>query len=56
MTDPATPPPNPVTGGPIGDEEGLTFRQIAVRVLLVAVLVVVVFLIVMMMLGARIAG
>ena len=56
MTQPTTPPPSSSTGGPIGDEDGLTFRQIAVRVLLVAVAGIVIFLIVMMIFGARVAG
>jgi hypothetical protein len=34
MTAPATPPPASPGGGPIGDEDGLSFRRTAVRVLL----------------------
>jgi hypothetical protein len=56
MTEPSTPPPSSSTGGPIGDEEGMTFRQIAVRVLAVVAVAIVIFLIVMMIFGARVAG
>jgi hypothetical protein len=55
MSDPVT-PPNPSTGGPIGDEDGLNFRQIAVRVLLIAVVAIVLFLVLMMVFGSRVAG
>ena len=40
MTDPATPPPASPGGGPIGDEDGLSFKQIAIRVLAIAVIAV----------------
>ena len=56
MTEPSTPPPSSSTGGPIGEEDSLSFRQIAVRVLLLAVVAIVIFLIVMMIFGARVAG
>ena len=56
MTEPVTPPPQSSSGGPIGDEDGLSFRQIAVRVLVVAILAVVGFLLVMMVWGARVSG
>jgi hypothetical protein len=56
MTEPTTPPPSSTTGGPIGDEDGLSFRQIAVRVLLIAVVAIVLFLVLMMIFGARVAG
>jgi hypothetical protein len=56
MSEPVTPPPASSTGGPIGEEEGLSFRQIAVRVLLVAAVVVILFLLLMMVFGARVAG
>ena len=56
MTEPTTTPPSSPSGGPIGDEEDMSFRKIAVRVLLVAVLGIVVFLVVMMIFGARVAG
>ena len=56
MTEQTTPPPNPATGGPIGDEDGLNFRQIAVRVLAIAAIAIVIFLVVMMIFGSRVAG
>ena len=56
MTEPTTQPPNPTTGGPIGDEDGLDFRQIAIRVLVIAAVAIVIFLVVMMMFGSRVAG
>ena len=56
MSEPVTPPPASSTGGPIGDEDGMNFRQIAVRVLLIAVVVIVAFLLLMMAFGARVAG
>jgi hypothetical protein len=56
MTEPTTTPPNPTTGGPIGEEADMSFRKIAVRVLLIAIVAIVIFLVVMMIFGARVAG